>query len=471
MTHQATWAQRADGLWLRIGDHADHVPPVVAQLLHEADAEPLTADAALDLLTAEWRLRKRIADTDAARADAHNRVARARATAAQLHRRHTLGGLLRRPAAARTLRTAIADQAPLVATLDHARADLAALRTFVTDLDAPSGPLRMAAEGWRRPPEPPTTVTTFTENRFLFTNPRRARSDRCGIQVIDGREAWGHQWRRDDDDDPYAQPFTSGTWTLGYLPRTGEIYAIRRADRRESTVWRLGTGFNDDHAEHLLRPLVARMREPNSLILAAHTVATAQPRPRPPANNDEPQNPGDGTHDSGRGAPNEPENTVTEASESTAHSGTLRTALNAVARHLGDHPDLALREITVRNPTATPAPHRAAGVNLVSKIGIDAVVQCDTIHDLLSWCASTTTHALTAHTPSSGIAELELVMHLAGCAVTIVTPAPELRDVLPTPANGQHPLTLTQLTTALEAAATVRHAQAADATVTPPAVA
>jgi len=90
-----------------------------------------------------------------------------------------------------------------------------------------------------------------------------------------GGMSYGDHWRRDgDDDDHIAAPLPrSGPWRLAHLSWTGEVYAVRRTGRQPEEVWLLGSEIHDDaEVMGVLTDLRGRMREPNSLILAAQTI-------------------------------------------------------------------------------------------------------------------------------------------------------------------------------------------------------
>jgi hypothetical protein len=163
------------------------------------------------------------------------------------------------------------------------------LRTYVMELDAPHGLLREAADGWRRPSDPPPGVVVFDdEDAFLQADPRRGTTSGWGGLTVAGIEQFGLTWRRDGDetvDDPTAstsddEPQSTGPWQLGYIVRTGEVYAIRRCGYLSRQVWLVGRGFDAPRAVlDVLSPIMPRITEPNSVILAAWTVHSAQTWP------------------------------------------------------------------------------------------------------------------------------------------------------------------------------------------------
>ncbi|WP_394622475.1 hypothetical protein JNUCC0626_49955 (plasmid) [Lentzea sp. JNUCC 0626] len=280
---QPFWKHTEAGLVLRLGRRADPVPEPIDEWLIGPGGLGLSADAAEDLLRLEGRLRALVAALVAKAEDAEQAVAQARAAAAAEDAARGWGARGRRRAAHIALKQAILDHDATVETLEDARTLVEVLREFVIQLDAPDGLLREAAEGWRRSPAVPTSVITFDdEESFLAADTRRATLNGWAGQTIAGVEEFGHAWRRDgDEDDPLAGDLDrAGPWSLGYVERTGEIYAIRRCDYLPRAVWLLGSGFEKRRAFELLVRLAPRMREPNSLILAAgtlHAARTLQP--------------------------------------------------------------------------------------------------------------------------------------------------------------------------------------------------
>jgi hypothetical protein len=282
---QPVWKHTESGLVLRIGRRADEVPAPIDEWLIGSAGLGLSADAAEDLLRLEGRLRGVLAKLVARAGTAEEAVAAARAAVAEANEARGWGtrSRSRRRAARTTLEQAILDHSATVETMEDARTLIEVLREFVIQLDAPDGLLREAAEGWRRSPDVPASVVAFDdEAAFLSADVRRAASTGWGGTTIAGTEEFGHAWRRDgDEDDPLAEDLDrSGPWSLGFIERTGEIYAIRRCGYLPRAVWLLGNGFEKRRAFELLVRLAPRMREPNSLILAAgtlHAARTLQP--------------------------------------------------------------------------------------------------------------------------------------------------------------------------------------------------
>ena len=198
-----------------------------------------------------------------------------------------------------------------MAALTEACAAQNALRALVIRLDPADGLLRAMANGWARSPQVPNTVVVFDdEEQFLTADTRRAAHHALGGATIDGVEAFGHGWRRDGDDldnvdfhhgsgsgssgshdaSDVVLPgeraddgagmevgvsAAEGPWSLGVLPRTSEVYAVRRSGWMSNQVWLLATGMSTKDAITVLAPLRPRMIEPNSLLLAAQAIRAA----------------------------------------------------------------------------------------------------------------------------------------------------------------------------------------------------
>ncbi|MDR6593629.1 hypothetical protein ACFFSW_17145 [Saccharothrix longispora] len=249
-------------LLVLLGHRSDPVPQALTErLLGDGTQQPLTANAADDLLLLEAALRRESAGASERLDSAQRRITTAR-SAAQVD--------------SVVLEQAVADHTQAVRHLEHARALVEGLREFVVGLDPPIGALRAAADGWCRSPDVPAQVVVFgDESTFLALDPRRAATTGLGVFVLDGVEEWGWAWRRDGDDDdlsPALQPDRCGQWVLGYLPSTLEIYAVLRGAGLPTRIWLLGRDFASDAAHALLDGLAPRMGQPNSLITAAGTI-------------------------------------------------------------------------------------------------------------------------------------------------------------------------------------------------------
>jgi hypothetical protein len=275
------WLHTDEGLVLRLGPRRNQVPAPIHRLLVGPTGFGLSADAAEDVLRVESRLRHIAADLDDRVEQAERRVAVACALGEAAGRGRGRRAVAHRRRADRALRSAIYNHTAAMHALAEARTLVADTREFVIALDPRHGLLAEAAAGWRRTPDPPPGVVVFDdEQSFLDGDARRGTTSDWGGTTVAGLESFGLAWRRDgDEEDPVAvrgELSLAGPWQLGYLVRTGEIYAIRRCGYLPRQVWLLGGEFRTSHAaSDVLGPVVDRMREPNSLILAAEIVRTA----------------------------------------------------------------------------------------------------------------------------------------------------------------------------------------------------
>lgn len=271
------WKHTTSGPVIQLGGRIDPLPGPVAAWLNEQGTVELTADAAVDLVEIEARLRGLAAQLALEATSVERELAAQRHHVAQLpqawwawrsaqERRRTL----------RLLGATLERHAQLADLMDETQALQTAVRDYVISLDAPAGLLREAADGWKRSPDvPPSVIVMGTEDDFFAADPRRTRPD-WGYPIAEA-DVFGEQWRRDGDDDPHVRPAeSSGPWQLGYIPRTGEIYTSRRCGHLLQEVWLLGKDFGTQHAHAILDGLLPRMREPNSLILAAGVVHAAR---------------------------------------------------------------------------------------------------------------------------------------------------------------------------------------------------
>lgn len=271
------WRHRHDGLVLEVGGRADHVPSAVSSELLRPRGAGTTTEPAEDLIRMEGNLRRTIVTLRAelAAADQDVRVQRENLTAA--HTRWSLSAWSRRRRIRPVFATAVQRHNEVAELLEEAVELKSVVREFVVELDVPDGLLHEAAQGWKRSPDVPfSAIVCGPEESFIAADSRRARAER-GFLEIDA-DVYGEQWRRDEDDDaPDAEPLDrSGPWQVGYIPRTGEIYASRRCGYLPQEVWLLGTEFGAQQAHTVLDGVLPRMREPNSLILAAGVVHAAR---------------------------------------------------------------------------------------------------------------------------------------------------------------------------------------------------
>jgi hypothetical protein len=274
------WQHTDNGLLVRWGQRRDRLPEPISDWLVGPSGIGLSGDPAHDLLRLEGRIRRVITQlTDQIgkveqRITAHGGAEPTRGQAPQRRPRRV----------ARALQAALDERAELVDSRESSRTVLDLLRTYVIELDPPQGLLREAADGWRRRPDPPASVVVFEdEDSFLDADPRRATMGSWGGPTIAGVEQFGFAWRRDSDEDDPADLGADddirrgGPWQLGYIQRTGEVYGIRRCGYLSRQVWLLGAGFDTlSMVRDVLVPIMPRLVEPNSLILAACTVHAAQ---------------------------------------------------------------------------------------------------------------------------------------------------------------------------------------------------
>ncbi len=236
-TNQLSWRQQNSRLYLDVGDRRCELPALITQLLLGDGGHGLTDDPAIDLLRLEQDLRRYAADIAGHAADVAEEVSYGSDAITLASAEGGLIGCWQRRKAFEHF--AVAAAAYLTLTSRHC-----------------------CARSWT--------------SQFVSDNTNRAdpawwayRSD------TPGGMSYGDHWRRDgDDDDHIAAPLPrSGPWRLAHLSWTGEVYAVRRTGRQPEEVWLLGSEIHDDaEVMGVLTDLRGRMREPNSLILAAQTI-------------------------------------------------------------------------------------------------------------------------------------------------------------------------------------------------------
>ncbi|MDX8140529.1 hypothetical protein SK854_00275 [Lentzea sp. BCCO 10_0061] len=271
--HQPRWAHSSAGLAVALGLRTDPIPPALAGHLQNAT----TADPAEDLVELEGKLRATVATLTSRTNQAEHSIADARRKIAEAGHSWSPAGWLRRRSAKAELSSAIARQSGLRDSLDQAVIARDTLREFVIGLGAPFGLLGESSAGWQRSADIPASVVVFgPEDSFVAADSRRMDSGWASARVAG--EIYGEQWRRDGDDDgPYSQPLDrAGPWRIGFIPHTGEVYASRHCGYLPEEVWLLGRDFEAQRAHTTLDGLLPRMREPNSLILAAGVVHAAR---------------------------------------------------------------------------------------------------------------------------------------------------------------------------------------------------
>ena len=278
--NRVSWQQHDASLYLQIDHKLISVPPLITNLLL-GGGHGLTDDPALDLLRLELDLRRYArylagneSDTAEEVAYGSDAITLASAEGGIAGRRHCRMAFEYFAAAA---------MLHMMWTNQHRSVQfwISKVRQFVIDTRTPDGLLAQAATGWQRGSDVPSFVVVF-DSTCAFVSDNMDRADPAWWAYrseLVGGVAYGDLWRRDgDDDDPVAAPLPrSGLWRVAYLPQTGEVYAARRPGHRPEEIWLLGAGFRGDTAvESLLSELQERMREPNSLILAAQTVHSAE---------------------------------------------------------------------------------------------------------------------------------------------------------------------------------------------------
>lgn len=267
--NQPRWAHSSAGLAVVLGMRSDPVPPaLIAHLQNVTSADP-----AEDLVGLEGKLRAIVATLTSRTNHVERSIADSHRKIADAGRSWSPVAWFRRLGAKTSLSSEIARQADLRQSLDAAVSARDTLRQFVIGLDAPSGLLRESAAGWQRSPDVPPSVVAFgPEDSFVTADSRRLERGWASARVAG--DIYGEGWRRDGDDDgPYSQPMDrAGPWRIGFIPRTGEVYASRHCGHLPQEVWLLGKDFEAQHAHTILDGLLPRMREPNSLILAAGVV-------------------------------------------------------------------------------------------------------------------------------------------------------------------------------------------------------
>lgn len=279
------WVNTMEGLGLLIGGRtvvmsdelADHLLDDNFFMLGDSPAEDLIGFEG-ELRRAAFHATRRVGRTSMAVERQQQLVDQLDAELADTFDRQLPVVLRARDNAAALLRDLAEEHEVASESLAHWRTHVAEVREFVAELWVEGGPLAAAAAGWQRPPERPTDVIRFPgEQAFIADDPRRS-ADTDRVSLLDA-EDFGRGWRRDgdDDDDPLGGYLDlAGPWEVGYLPRTGEIYALRRCGYLDDEVWLLGSGFDDDsQTRDLLSNLEQHKLEPNSLLLLTHTIRQA----------------------------------------------------------------------------------------------------------------------------------------------------------------------------------------------------
>lgn len=273
------WQHTDNGLLVLWGQRRDRLPDPISDWLIGQGGIGLSGDPAHDLLRLEGRIRRVVTQLT----DQVGRIDQQIAAYGEDAPIQKQAPEHRPRRAARALQAAFDERAELVESRESTRTVLDLLRSYVIELDPPQGLLREAAEGWRRRPDPPAGAVVFDdEESFLNADPRRAMMGAWGGLTIAGIEQFGFTWRRDGDEDDPADVGDEdevrrvGPWQLGYIQRTGEVYGVRRCGYLPRQVWLLGAGFDSlTVIREVLAPIMSRITEPNSLILAADAVHSA----------------------------------------------------------------------------------------------------------------------------------------------------------------------------------------------------
>jgi hypothetical protein len=275
MNSAVTWAYSSRRLQLRVDDHVHPVPRDIADDLIVFLCADLTEHADADLVELERNYR-----LTALNCELYWQVARS-TTAADpraLDRRSPWC----RNKTADARRQQLRRQADI---LHEARRKALQLRTFVLNLNVTGGTLGTASRGWARVSDRPASVSsTWTDTAsFVGHDPRRGLTSSTTAGAVDAAPL-GFQWRRDGDDDPTVQDVGfSGTWTVGYVHATRELYAHRTSPHRPEEVWLLAAGVPPAYIPRV-RQLHRQAAEPNSLIRlarAAEVAVTALTAPEP----------------------------------------------------------------------------------------------------------------------------------------------------------------------------------------------
>jgi len=280
ITDELSWQHEDARLYLQV--HGRRVAPseLVTQLLLGWGGRGLSNDPASDLLQLEFDLRRYIGHIVGHAADVAEEVSYGSDAVTLACAERGLIGYCQRSKAFEYFAVAAATYLRLTGRHHCVRSWISQLRQFVIDASVPHGLLAEAASGWRRRPTVPSYVHVFNSAAsFVSDDTNRADPTWWAYQSdVPGGVSYGDYWRRDgDDDDSIAAPLgRSGPWRLTYLPRTGEVYAARRAGRQPEEIWLLGTDIETgSEVLEVLTELRGRMREPNSLILAAQTIHSA----------------------------------------------------------------------------------------------------------------------------------------------------------------------------------------------------
>lgn len=260
LDQQLLWQHTFRGLAVRIDGQYWPLSRALAGQLRHAFPDGFSGDVADDLLTLEREQRVHALNLVIERDRAETALARARA---ELD--HASGRAAR--IARMALGAAIDAHTTATCELERAGAGQRLLRGLISQLPVSTGRLGAARRGWAISAIRPDYVLTFhNEAHFVSADPRRGVTAGWGATILGG-QIYGRRWRRDLDEDPRETDLDfAGPWTVGHLPRTGEVYALRRCPHLPETVWLLATGLPDEVAD-ILREHMQWMLTPNSLLL------------------------------------------------------------------------------------------------------------------------------------------------------------------------------------------------------------
>jgi hypothetical protein len=257
-----TWETTSVGLVLQLDTPAQAVPRVIASLLFGRFPSGLGIDPADDLLELERHLRT----IELVLSQRWERI-EGRAAAARASGRPSSHRWPRRPS--REHRELQQDLTLSTTRVHRARQNIQYVCGFLGSIPGSPSPLAQARRGRLLPHARPGAVeaTWSGANTFVADDHRGGARTPRGSTVVEAVHI-GSEWRCDGDDPLGPGHGGSGTWTVGHIQSTDEVYAPRRSRHRPEELWLLAT---DTHPELVRRLHLAqgRMREPNSPILLA----------------------------------------------------------------------------------------------------------------------------------------------------------------------------------------------------------
>jgi hypothetical protein len=266
MNSAVTWAYSSRRLQLRVDDHVHSVPRDIADDVLVFFRAGLTEYADADLVELERRYRLIVPN-----GELYWQVARSTAGAdpRALDRRSPW----RRYKSAEARRQQLRRQADV---LHEARRKTLLLRRFVLNLNVTGGTLGTASRGWARVSDRPVSVQSVWNDASSFVrhDPRRGLTRSTVAGAVDAVPL-GYQWRRDGDDDPTVREVGfGGTWAVGYVRATRELYAHRTSPYLSDEVWLLAADLPPAYLSRV-RQLHRQAAEPNSLIRLARAAEVA----------------------------------------------------------------------------------------------------------------------------------------------------------------------------------------------------